>query len=33
MLDLHTEQHGYAETYVPLLVDGTVLEGTGQLPV
>ncbi len=32
MLDLHTEQHGYAETYVPLLVDGTVLEGTGQLP-
>ena len=32
MLDLHIEQHGYAETYVPLLVDGTVLEGTGQLP-
>ena len=32
MLDLHTEQHGYAETYVPLLVDGMVLEGTGQLP-
>ena len=32
MLDLHTEQHGYAETYVPLLVDGPILEGTGQLP-
>ncbi len=32
MLDLHTEQHGYAETYVPLLVDGSILEGTGQLP-
>jgi seryl-tRNA synthetase len=32
MLDLHTEQHGYSETYVPLLVDGSVLEGTGQLP-
>ena len=32
MLDLHTEKHGYAETYVPLLVDGSILEGTGQLP-
>ncbi len=32
MLDLHTEQHGYAEIYVPLLVDGSILEGTGQLP-
>ncbi|MBU24700.1 MAG: serine--tRNA ligase [Gammaproteobacteria bacterium] len=32
MLDLHTEQHGYSETYVPLLVDGQILEGTGQLP-
>ena len=32
MLDLHTEQHGYSETYVPLLVDGLILEGTGQLP-
>jgi seryl-tRNA synthetase len=32
MLDLHTEQHGYSETYVPLLVDGSILEGTGQLP-
>ena len=32
MLDLHTEQHGYSETYVPLLVDAVILEGTGQLP-
>ena len=32
MLDLHTEQHGYSETYVPLLVDAAILEGTGQLP-
>ena len=32
MLDMHTEQHGYLETYVPLLVDGPILEGTGQLP-
>ena len=32
MLDLHTEQHGYLETYVPLLVDGPILEGTGQVP-
>ena len=29
---MHTEQHGYSETYVPLLVDGSILEGTGQLP-
>jgi seryl-tRNA synthetase len=32
MLDMHTETHGYQETYVPYLVDGAVLEGTGQLP-
>ena len=32
MLDLHVEAHGYTETYVPYLVDGAVLEGTGQLP-
>lgn len=32
MLDLHVEVHGYTETYVPYLVDGAVLEGTGQLP-
>ncbi|WP_443091656.1 serine--tRNA ligase [Basfia succiniciproducens] len=32
MLDLHTEQHGYTETYVPYLVNHTTLYGTGQLP-
>ena len=32
MLDMHTDAHGYQETYVPYLVDGAVLEGTGQLP-
>ncbi len=32
MLDLHTEQHGYLETYVPYLVNHTSLYGTGQLP-
>ncbi|AGH38447.1 serine--tRNA ligase [Bibersteinia trehalosi] len=32
MLDLHTEQHGYIETYVPYLVNHDTLYGTGQLP-
>ncbi|HGJ5876356.1 MAG TPA: serine--tRNA ligase [Arsenophonus sp.] len=32
MLDLHTEQHGYVETYVPYLVNHATLYGTGQLP-
>lgn len=32
MLDLHTEQHGYSETYVPYLVNHATLYGTGQLP-
>ena len=32
MLDLHTQQHGYLETYVPYLVNHTTLYGTGQLP-
>jgi seryl-tRNA synthetase len=32
MLDLHSEQHGYAETYVPYLVNHDSLHGTGQLP-
>ncbi|MCK3658844.1 serine--tRNA ligase [Pasteurellaceae bacterium Pebbles2] len=32
MLDLHTEQHGYLETYVPYLVNHSTLFGTGQLP-
>lgn len=32
MLDLHTKQHGYAEIYVPYLVNKATLFGTGQLP-
>jgi len=32
MLDMHTEQHGYTETYVPYLVNAESLQGTGQLP-
>jgi len=32
MLDLHTEQHGYTEMYVPYLVNKDSLYGTGQLP-
>lgn len=32
MLDLHSEQHGYTETYVPYLVNADSLKGTGQLP-
>lgn len=32
MLDLHTSQHGYTETYVPYLVGPDALRGTGQLP-
>ncbi|WP_282166214.1 serine--tRNA ligase [Shewanella japonica] len=32
MLDLHTENHGYTEMYVPLLVNEESLLGTGQLP-
>ncbi|GIU52821.1 MULTISPECIES: serine--tRNA ligase [Shewanella] len=32
MLDLHTEEHGYTEMYVPLLVNEESLLGTGQLP-
>ncbi|WP_434525309.1 serine--tRNA ligase [Photorhabdus asymbiotica] len=32
MLNLHTEQHGYLETYVPYLVNHDTLYGTGQLP-
>ncbi len=32
MLDLHTEQHGYQEMYVPYLVNADSLFGTGQLP-
>ncbi len=32
MLDLHTREHGYTETYVPYLVNAGSLLGTGQLP-
>jgi seryl-tRNA synthetase len=32
MLDVHTEQHGYLEMYVPYLVNQDSLYGTGQLP-
>ncbi len=32
MLDLHTEEHGYTEVYVPYLVNADSLRGTGQLP-
>jgi len=32
MLDTHSEQHGYTETYVPYLVNADSLRGTGQLP-
>ena len=32
MMDTHTEEHGYAETYVPYLVNADSLRGTGQLP-
>lgn len=32
MLDLHTEQHGYLEHYLPYLVNHTSLYCTGQLP-
>ncbi|QEP43664.1 serine--tRNA ligase [Ectothiorhodospiraceae bacterium BW-2] len=32
MLNLHTEQHGYTELYVPYLVNRDSLRGTGQLP-
>ena len=32
MLDLHTNEHGYTEMYVPYLVNADSLYGTGQLP-
>lgn len=32
MMDIHTDEHGYAETYVPYLVNVDSLRGTGQLP-
>jgi seryl-tRNA synthetase len=32
MLDLHVRDHGYREAYVPYMVHGDALIGTGQLP-
>jgi len=32
MLDLHTQENGYTEVYVPYLVLSPALQGTGQLP-
>ena len=32
MLDLHSQEHGYTETYVPYIVNAESLRGTGQLP-
>jgi seryl-tRNA synthetase len=32
MLDLHTQENGYLETYVPYLVRDAAMYGTGQLP-
>ena len=32
MLDVHTQEHGYTETYVPYLVNAASMRGTGQLP-
>ncbi|HUU42704.1 MAG TPA: serine--tRNA ligase, partial [Planctomycetota bacterium] len=32
MLDVHTDEHGYTEVYVPYLVNAESMYGTGQLP-
>jgi seryl-tRNA synthetase len=32
MLDVHTQEHGYCEAYVPYIVEAHALQGTGQLP-
>ena len=32
MLNTHTDEHGYSETYVPYMVNADSLKGTGQLP-
>jgi seryl-tRNA synthetase len=32
MIDLHSEQHGYTEVYVPFMVNAETLMATGQLP-
>lgn len=32
MLDVHIQEHGYTEVYVPYIVNADSLKGTGQLP-
>ena len=32
MLDLHTNEHGYSEVYVPYMVNAASMRGTSQLP-
>lgn len=32
MIDVHTNEHGYEEVYVPFMVNADSLRGTGQLP-
>ena len=32
MLDVHTQEHGYTELYLPYLVNADAMTGTGQLP-
>jgi seryl-tRNA synthetase len=32
MLDVHTQEHGYTEVYLPYLVNPEAMMGTGQLP-
>lgn len=32
MLEVHTEEHGYQEVYLPYIVNADSLRGTGQLP-
>ncbi|MCP3669857.1 MAG: serine--tRNA ligase [Gammaproteobacteria bacterium] len=32
MLNTHSDEHGYEETYVPYMVNADSLQGTGQLP-
>jgi seryl-tRNA synthetase len=32
MINLHTSNHGYEETYIPYMVQASAMQGTGQLP-
>ncbi|MDZ4021789.1 serine--tRNA ligase [Pseudomonas sichuanensis] len=32
MINLHTANHGYEETYIPYMVQAPAMQGTGQLP-